>query len=167
MIYNHDIVPGNCPVRDGYVRASMKFAGIVGEPGAGATATKITQLLNLDFKGLVPFAITRDGLLAAMFYISVKKHEIEDRDACPHLSNPGVAVGGEKDDAESNKALRQRIATLLREGEEQKKYRKWMEDEGLRKMQALQKKVTKAEERAAEAESEVAALRKRIRMKDA
>ena len=49
--YNHDIDHPYFAPREGYVRANVRYQGLLGEPN-GSNTLRLTWLLNMDFGGL-------------------------------------------------------------------------------------------------------------------
>ncbi len=81
--YNHDVEHPYFSSRDGFVRAKIRFQGLVGEPIMDTEAilnreaARLTWLVNIDFGGMVPTTFVREGLLNMMFYPRAKLNLME------------------------------------------------------------------------------------------
>ena len=64
VTYNHDVEHTYFKKRRGFVRAQVKYQGVVGESVHGKT--RLTWLLNIDFRGLVPTAAVQGFLSTTM-----------------------------------------------------------------------------------------------------
>ena len=65
--YNHDIDHAYFAQRSGFIRAKMKYQGMVGALGDGGK-TRLTWLANIDFGGTVPTSFTNSFLVGLMYY---------------------------------------------------------------------------------------------------
>ena len=80
--YFHDVEHSYFNAREGFVRASMKFSGFVCVPIANTKAkTRLTWLLNMDIRGLVPSRFAQNGLLKLMYLPAFRKIEWEQGDS--------------------------------------------------------------------------------------
>ena len=66
--YNHDVPQPYFATRDGFVRASIKFQGLVGLASRQRKHTTLTWLANINFGGFVPPAFVQDALINAMYF---------------------------------------------------------------------------------------------------
>ena len=113
--YNHDIDHPYFNRRDGFVRLSVKFQGLVGVPTSetctkpvsiqGHTnTTRLTWLVNMDYGGLVPIRFFQHVLQEIMFLPSAKVIEMEH---CLNLksSESGVKRGDFSSNSSDDGAL--------------------------------------------------------------
>ena len=82
VCYNHDVRHSDFDSREGFVRARVKFQGLVGIPRTKEGA-RLTWLVNYDPCGLIPQYASTHALLSAMFYprqivIEVEKQNMDD-----------------------------------------------------------------------------------------
>ena len=78
VCYNHDVESEYFTRREGFLRASIKFQGMVGLPRFDGGA-RLTWIVNCDLSGLVPEFAVRGGLLKTMFYPKRTILELEAR----------------------------------------------------------------------------------------
>ena len=84
--YNHDVDQHYFAPRSGFVRAKMKYQGMVGVLGDGVK-TRLTWLVNMDFGGAVPTSFMNAMIVNLMIYpISIVERTIE------HLQEKKVNV---------------------------------------------------------------------------
>ena len=66
-VYNHDVDHHYFAPRSGFVRAKIKYQGLVGVLGDGGK-TRLTWLVNMDFGGAVPSSFTNAMILNLMVF---------------------------------------------------------------------------------------------------
>ena len=113
VAYNHDIEHPHFAPRDGFVRAHVKYQGMIAIPGE-AGETRLYWLVNMDFGGLIPSSFAEGLLVSVMSYpLSVaedaeaygrKKVVMKDRGGLNNISRSSAI---EELDNESGKVSRQ------------------------------------------------------------
>ena len=91
--YNQDVEHPYFSSRNGYVRANVRFQGLVGVPLSGAKAegrrneARLTWLINMDCGGLVPSSFVRQALFNTMFFPQRMVTELRQMQSAPSLAD--------------------------------------------------------------------------------
>ena len=185
VAYNHDVEHPYFAPRAGFVRAHMKYQGMVGiseEPGK----TRLTWLINVDFGGLIPSSFAEGLLVSVMVYpLSVaedaeaygrKKVVMKDRgglnniprsSAVEELDNESGKVSrqefnGMREDLELKATLAKMKAELVDKDEELRS----QNEELRRKDEELRRKDEELRRRNQEHQNELADKEEELRRKD-
>ena len=111
--YNHDFEHPYFAPRPGFVRSSVKYQGMVGVLGDNGK-TRLTWLVNFDFKGLIPSSFTIQVLVTLMAYPVATIEAVEKEKQQSSMQKIDGDVGGEPGggDAEAEASLSSTSALL-------------------------------------------------------
>ena len=96
--------------REGFVRANVKYQGLVGVPlkeGAlrpAGTWSRLTWLVNVDFGGSIPVEFVQSALLNSMFLPRAKVIEMESQVVLLGALEPRVLAEAANDEQPSEEA---------------------------------------------------------------
>ena len=172
--YNHDVDHPYFAPRSGFVRAKVKYQGMVGVLGDGGK-TRLTWLVNMDFGGAVPTSFMNAMIVNLMFYpVSIVERVMEhlrknegnvaaftSSAALEDLTSAGAALEGKREsDAELKlrTELAEMKAEMVRKDDELRK----QGEELRRKDRELRNKDEEHRSMLADKDKEIMELRRRL-----